>query len=52
MAVLAAIVVRAVVLHRDADLPGAPLVALAATTAGLVVAYRGRSVLLAVVTGG
>ena len=39
VAVLAAIVVRAVVLHQDADLPGAPLVALTATAAGLVVAY-------------
>jgi branched-subunit amino acid transport protein len=51
VAVLAAIVVRAVVLHRNDDVSGAPLVALLATTAGLVVAFRGRSVLTAVATG-
>jgi len=52
VAVLAAIVVRAVVLHQNPDLPGAPLVALTATAAGLVVAYTGRSILLAIATGG
>ena len=51
MAVLAAIVVRAVMLHRDADVPGAPLVALVSTACGLVVAYRGRSVLASVAAG-
>jgi branched-subunit amino acid transport protein len=51
MAVLAAIVVRAVVLHRDPGVPGAPLVALVATASGLLVAYRGRSVLTSVATG-
>jgi branched-subunit amino acid transport protein len=51
VAVLTALIVRAVVLHRDPDLAAAPLVALVATTAGLVVAYRGRSLLLAVTTG-
>ena len=51
VAVLVAIVVRAVVLHRNDEVPGAPLVALVATAAGLVVAFRGRSVLAAVATG-
>ena len=52
LAVLAALIVRAVVLHRDAHLTTAPLVALAATAVALVVAYRGRSLLVAVVAGG
>jgi branched-subunit amino acid transport protein len=52
VAVLAAIVVRAVVLHENPDVTGAPLVAFAATAAGLVVAFTGRSILLAVATGG
>ena len=51
LAVLTALIVRAVVLHRNPDVSGAPLVALVSTTAGLVVAYRGRSVLVAVTTG-
>ena len=51
VAVLAAIVVRAVVLHRNDEVSGAPIVALLATTAGLVVAYKGRSVLAAVMAG-
>jgi branched-subunit amino acid transport protein len=52
VAVLAAIVVRSAVLHQNPDLPGAPLVATAATATGLLVAYAGRSILLAVATGG
>ena len=51
MAVLAAIVVRAVMLHRDPAVPGAPLVAFVSTAAGLVLAYRGRSVLASVAAG-
>ena len=56
LAVIAALVVRAVVLHRDAGLTDAPLiaplVALVATAVALVVAYRGRSLLVAVAAGG
>jgi branched-subunit amino acid transport protein len=59
LAVIAALVVRAVVLHRDPGLTGthhivplAPLVALVATAVALVVAYRGRSLLVAVTVGG
>jgi branched-subunit amino acid transport protein len=51
LAVLTALIVRAVVLHRNPDLAAAPLVALAATVAGLVVAYRGRPLVVAVATG-
>jgi branched-subunit amino acid transport protein len=51
IAVLAAFVVRAVVLHRNDAVPGAPLVALVSTAAGLFVAHRGRSVLTSVVIG-
>jgi branched-subunit amino acid transport protein len=56
LAVLAAITVRAVVNHRDASLPGAladaaPLLAAAALGVVLALAYRGRSLLLAVGAG-
>jgi branched-subunit amino acid transport protein len=56
LAVIAALVVRAVVLHDDPGLTGgsltAPFVALVATAVALVVGYRGRSLLVAVVAGG
>jgi hypothetical protein len=55
LAVLAAISVRAVALHRDDTVPGAPLLAplLAALAVGtgLVLAHRGRSVLTSVASG-
>jgi branched-subunit amino acid transport protein len=51
VAVLTALVLRAVVLHRNPDVPTAPVVAFVATTAGLVFAYRGHSALTAVAAG-
>ena len=51
LAVLAAISVRAVVLHRDDTVPGAPLLAALAVGTGLVLAHRGRSVLTSVASG-
>ncbi len=51
LAVIAAITVRAVLRHHDTATPGAPLVAAVAVAAGLWLAFRGRSVLLAVAVG-
>jgi branched-subunit amino acid transport protein len=51
VALLSAITVRAVVLHQDEGLPGAPLVAGIAAGLGLFLAFRGRSVLVAVAAG-
>ena len=54
LAVLAALVVRSVVTHHDDSLPGralAPLLAVVAVGLGLVLAYRGRSVLTTVAAG-
>jgi branched-subunit amino acid transport protein len=51
MAVIAGITVRSVVLHEDGSTPLAPLVAAVSVTAGLVLAYRGRGVLVAVGVG-
>ncbi|QBR93870.1 AzlD domain-containing protein [Nocardioides euryhalodurans] len=51
LAVLAALTVRAVVLHRDAAVPGGPAAAALAAVVGLYLAYRGRSVLVVVAAG-
>lgn len=55
MAVLAATTVRTVVQHRDDSLPGAsvtaPVLAALAVGLGLWLAYRGRSLLVAVAAG-
>jgi hypothetical protein len=51
MAVIAGITVRATLLLRDPSLGSAPVVALASVTVGLVIAFRGHSVLLAVAAG-
>ena len=51
MAVIAGITVRSVLLHEDGSTPLAPLVATVAVTAGLVLAYLGRGVLVAVGVG-
>ena len=51
LAVLAAIAVRAVVNHRDPTVVAAPLVAALAVGCGLYLAFRGRSVPLAVGAG-
>ena len=51
LAVLSAITVRAVALHRDSAVPGAPLLAALSVGAGLALAYRGRSVLVSVASG-
>lgn len=52
LAVIAALSVRAVLQLDDASAPAARLVAALSVTAGLVLAYRGRSVLVAVGVGG
>lgn len=54
VSVLAAITVRSVVTHEDATLPSAtpaPLLAALAVGLGLLLAHRGRSVLVAVASG-
>lgn len=51
LSVLAAITVRAVALHRNSEVSGAPLVAAISVVAGLALAYRGRSVLVSVASG-
>lgn len=51
MSVIAGITVRSVVALHDPSLPLAPLVGTLAVAVGLVLAFRGRSVLLAVAAG-
>jgi branched-subunit amino acid transport protein len=51
MAVIAGISVRSVLLHEDTSIRFAPALAALAVLAGLVLAYRGRSVLAAVAVG-
>lgn len=51
LSVLAAITVRAVALHRNSEVSGAPLVAAISVVAGLALAHRGRSVLVSVASG-
>jgi branched-subunit amino acid transport protein len=51
LAVLAAMTIRAVLQQRDPSIPGAPLVAAASVGIGLLLAFRGRSVLIAVGAG-
>ncbi len=51
MAVIAGMTVRATVQHEDSSIPFAPVVALVAVTVCFVLAFRGRSVLLAVGAG-
>jgi branched-subunit amino acid transport protein len=51
LAVLAAITVRTVVNHRDAEVPAAPVLAAAAVTAGLYLAVRGRPLLISMTVG-
>lgn len=51
LAVIATMSVRAVLAIEDPAVPGAPLVAAMATTVGLLLALRGRSVLVAVAVG-
>jgi branched-subunit amino acid transport protein AzlD len=54
LSVLAALTVRSVATHQDASLPplgAAPLVAAGAVGLALLLAHRGRSVLLAVGAG-
>jgi branched-subunit amino acid transport protein len=51
LSVLAAITVRAVALHRNSEVSGAPLVAAISVGAGLALAHRGRSVLVSVASG-
>jgi branched-subunit amino acid transport protein AzlD len=50
--VLVAMTVRSVVQHEDPAVPGAVLLAVASVGLGLLLAYRGRSALLAVAAGG
>jgi branched-subunit amino acid transport protein len=51
LAVLAAITVRAVALHRNSEVSSAPLLATISVGLGLALAYRGRSVLVSVASG-
>lgn len=51
LSVLTAITVRAVAGHQDPAVPAAPLLAAVAVGAGLYLAFRGRSVLVAVSAG-
>ena len=51
LGLLSALVVRAVVLHQDAAIPGDPVVAALALGCGLLLAFRGRSTLVAVAAG-
>jgi branched-subunit amino acid transport protein len=52
LSVLAAITVRAVATFHDPAVAGAPLLAALGVGAGLLLAFRGRSLLLAVAAGG
>lgn len=52
LAVLAAMTVRAVLQYHDPSVPGAPTAAAVSVGLGLVLAFRGRSVLVAVTAGG
>jgi branched-subunit amino acid transport protein len=49
---MAAMIVRSVLDHRDPAVPGAAAVAVVSMGLGLVLAFRGRSALIAVVVGG
>ncbi len=51
LSVIAGITVRSVLLLEDSATPLAPLVAVVSVAAGLLLAFRGRSVLLAVGVG-
>lgn len=51
LAVLAAITVRAVALHRNSEVSGAPFLAAISVGVGLALAHRGRSVLVSVASG-
>ena len=51
LAVIAAITVRSVLLHEDGTIAAAPLVAALAVGVGLLLAFRGRSVPIAVGAG-
>jgi branched-subunit amino acid transport protein len=51
LAVIAAITVRAVLLHEDGSIPAAPLVAALAVGLGLLLASRGHGVPVAVGAG-
>jgi branched-subunit amino acid transport protein AzlD len=51
LSVLVAMTVRAVLRYQDPAVPAASLVAAASVGLGLVLAFRGRSVLLAVALG-
>jgi branched-subunit amino acid transport protein len=51
LSVLAAITVRSVLQHQDPTVSGAPLLAALSVGAGLVLAFRGRSQLVAVAAG-
>lgn len=51
LSVLASLTVRAVLHHEDAAVPGARVAAALAVAACLVIAFRGKSLLLAVAAG-
>lgn len=51
VAVIAAITVRTVLHHQDSSVPAAPLVAALAVGVGLLLAFRGRPVPIAVAAG-
>jgi len=51
LAVIAALTVRAVLHHEDSAVTAAPFVAAASIAVGLVLAFRGRSVAVAVGAG-
>lgn len=51
VAVIAAITVRTVLHHQDSGVPAAPLVAALAVGVGLLLAFRGRPVPIAVAAG-
>ena len=51
LAVLAAMTVRAVLQHRDSSIPDAPMVAAISVGLGLMLAFRGRSVVVSVGAG-
>jgi branched-subunit amino acid transport protein len=51
LSVLTAITVRAVAGHQDPAVPAAPLLAAVSVGAGLYLAFRGRSLLLAAAAG-
>ena len=52
LSVLVAMTVRGVLDHRDPTVPGAGLVAAVSVGLGLLLAFHGRSTLLAVAAGG